>query len=196
MEHPNVVILAGPNGAGKSTVATELLSGALDIRHFVNADTIARGLSGFHSDDMAIKAGKVMLQHLHELAEQRINFAFETTLASRTFAPWIAGLKQAGYRFHLFFIWVPAADVSIERVKARVRAGGHDVPEDTIRRRYRRGLHNFFHLYQPLANSWKMIDNSEPVRRKVIAESDSIMETVHEPELWHRLKQEYGYEAS
>ena len=78
MEHPNVVIMAGPNGAGKSTVSKELLSGSLEIRHYVNADTIARGLSDFHSDEMAFKAGKVMLQHLHELAAEKINFAFET----------------------------------------------------------------------------------------------------------------------
>ena len=135
MDNPNVVIIAGPNGAGKTTVSKELLSGELEIRHYVNADTIARGLSDFHSEDMAIKAGKIMLEHLHELAIERINFAFETMLASRSFAPWNAGLKKEGYLFHLFFIWVPSSDVSVERVKARVRAGGHSVPEETIRRR-------------------------------------------------------------
>src|SRR6185503_19809789 len=97
MEHPNVVILAGPNGAGKSTLAESLIQGTLGIRHYVNADTLARGLSAFNFDDMAIKAGKIMLQHLHDLAEERSNFAFETTLASRTFAPWIGELKKTGY---------------------------------------------------------------------------------------------------
>src|ERR1700733_6159650 len=124
MDHPNIVILAGPNGAGKTTISKELLSSELEIRHYVNADTIARGLSDFHSEDMAIKAGKVMLEHLHELAKERINFAFETTLASRTFAPWISRLKKDGYAFHLFFIWVPSHEVSIARVSARVRSGG------------------------------------------------------------------------
>jgi predicted ABC-type ATPase len=196
MEHPNVVIMAGPNGAGKTTISKELLSGALEIRHYVNADTIARGLSDFHSDEMAFKAGKIMLQHLHELAQEKINFAFETTLASRTFAPWVSELKQRGYLFHLFFIWVPAADVSIERVKARVIAGGHSVPEETIRRRYQRGLNNFFHLYKPLTNSWRFIDNSEPRKRRVIAESDGIIESVHDEALWQQIKKEYSHEGS
>ncbi len=188
MGQPNVVILAGPNGAGKSTVARQLLAHALEIRHYVNADTIARGLSDFNADDMAIKAGKIMLEHLHDLASEKVSFAFETTLASRTFAPWIGELKQQGYLFYLFFIWVPAADVSVERVKARVQSGGHNVPEETIRRRYERGLHNFFHLYKPIANAWKMIDNTDPVKRKVIAESDGIIERVHEPELWQQIQ--------
>ena len=138
MEGPNVVIMAGPNGAGKTTLSREVVSGELEIRHYVNADTIARGLSDFHSEEMAFKAGKLMLQHLHELAAEKVNFAFETTLASRTFAPWISNLKRDGYRFHLFFVWVPAADVSIARVAARVASGGHHVPADTIQRRYRR----------------------------------------------------------
>ena len=139
MEHPNVVILAGPNGAGKSTLAQSLLMDTLGIHHYVNADTLAKGLSAFNFDEMALKAGKIMLEHLHDLAEERTNFAFETTLASRTFAPWIAELKKTGYRFHLFFVWVPSADVSISRVRKRVTLGGHGIPEETIRRRYQRG---------------------------------------------------------
>jgi predicted ABC-type ATPase len=148
VEYPNVIILAGPNGAGKTTISQKLLSATPKIPHFVNADTIARGLSAFHSEDLALKAGRIMLDHLHELADQREDFAFETTLASRTFAPWIAELKKTGYKFHLFFVYVPSAEVSIQRVKDRVRRGGHDIPEDTIRRRYQRGLENFFKLYK------------------------------------------------
>src|SRR5262245_17138570 len=138
MDHPNVVILAGPNGAGKSTLAEPLLAQTLGIRHYVNADTLARGLSAFNFDEMAVKAGKIMLAHLHDLGEQRVNFAFETTLASRTFAPWIRELKRTGYHFHLFFLWLPSPEVSITRVRRRVMLGGHGVPEDTIRRRYHR----------------------------------------------------------
>src|SRR5437588_10570824 len=125
MEHPNVVIMAGPNGARKSTLAESLLKGTLGICHYVNADTLAKGLSAFNFDEMALKAGKIMLQHLHDLADERANFAFETTLASRTFAPWIAGLKRNGYQFHLFYVWLPSADVSIKRVRRRVIPGGH-----------------------------------------------------------------------
>jgi predicted ABC-type ATPase len=193
MERPNVVILAGPNGAGKSTVAKELLAGALQVQHYVNADTIARGLSDFNADQMAFKAGKIMLEHLHELAEERVSFAFETTLASRTFAPWVAELKNSGYMFHLFFVWVPAAEVSIERVKARVRSGGHNVPEETIRRRYQRGLNNFFRLFKPLADFWKVFDNTEPTKRRVIAEFDGTIEIAHEGEIWDRIRREHDH---
>lgn len=196
MEQPNVVIMAGPNGAGKTTISKELLSGEFEIRHYVNADAIARGLSDFNSEEMAFKAGKVMLQHLHELAAERASFGFETTLASRTFAPWIAELKRTGYRFHLFFVWVPAVEVSIARVAARVASGGHHVPSETVRRRYQRGLRNFFDLYKPLANSWKMINNAHPLKRSAIAESDGTMEIVHRPEIWQSIVQEYCHEQN
>src|SRR5581483_432721 len=141
---PRVVVLAGPNGAGKSTMSRKLLFETLAIRHFVNADTLARGLSAFHPEDWAIKAGKIMLEHVHDLANQRLDFAFETTLASKSFAPWIGQLRGTGYRFYLFYLWLPSADMAVQRVGERVSGGGHDVPADTVRRRYERGLQNFF----------------------------------------------------
>jgi predicted ABC-type ATPase len=189
MENPNVIILSGPNGAGKSTISQTLLSGAFGACHYVNADAIARGLSAFYSEGMAVKAAKVMLEHLYDLAAERANFAFETTLGSRTFAPWIAELKQQGYSFHLIYIWVPSAEVSIQRVRDRVKFGGHSVPEDTIRRRYQRGLENFFKLYQPLANSWIMLDNSILGNTRSIAEMKDTIETIHDQELWNSIRQ-------
>jgi predicted ABC-type ATPase len=188
MDHPNVVIIAGPNGAGKSTLSESLLKGTLGIRHYVNADTLARGLSAFNFDEMALKAGKIMLEHLHDLAEDRTNFAFETTLASRTFAPWIAELKKTGYRFHLFFVWVPSADVSISRVRGRVLLGGHGIPQDTIRRRYQRGLENFFRLYQPIADGWQIYDNDNQQEPRLIAEGHGIIENVVDEVLWKLIK--------
>jgi predicted ABC-type ATPase len=188
MLHPNVVILAGPNGAGKSTLAEPLLAGALGIRHYVNADTLARGLSAFNFDEMAVKAGKIMLEHLHDLAEARTNFAFETTLASRTFAPWIAKLKTKGYRFHLFYVWVPSAEVSVERVRNRVLLGGHGVPEETIRRRYQRGLENFFRLYRPLADNWEFYENDQRNEPRIIAIGNGTMELVEDAGLWTSIK--------
>lgn len=188
MDHPNVVILAGPNGAGKSTLAKRLVQSTLGIRHYVNADTLARGLSEFKFDDMAVKAGKIMLEHLHDLAEKRANFAFETTLASRTFAPWIAKLKATGYHFHLFFVWVPSADVSIDRVAKRVILGGHGIPEDTIRRRYPRGIENFFRLYQPLTDGWEFYDNDNPLEPRLIAMGNGTMELVEDEALWAKIK--------
>ena len=101
-----------------------------------------------------------MLARLHELAAARTTFAFETTLASRSFAPWIRRLVDEGYEFHLVFFWLPSADVAIQRVASRVRAGGHNVPAETIRRRYTAGIANFFGLYAPLATSWRLLDNT------------------------------------
>lgn len=157
---PCVVILAGPNGAGKSTVAPTLLHGTLAVKEFVDADVIARGLSAFDPERVAIAAGRVMLGRLRELAAQQVSFAFETTLASRTFAPWLRDLKASGYEIDLLFLWLPSADFAVERVGERVRAGGHNVPAETVRRRYRAGLRNFFSLYEPLASAWKVYDSS------------------------------------
>jgi predicted ABC-type ATPase len=157
---PNVVVLAGPNGAGKSTCAPAILKNALGVDEFVNADVIARGLSGFEPDRAAMAAGRIMLTRLRDLARERKSFAFETTLASRSFAPWLADLIQTGYQFHLVFLWLPSPDMAVARVAARVSEGGHDVPEETIRRRFEAGLSNFFGLYQPMATSWGFWDNS------------------------------------
>jgi predicted ABC-type ATPase len=157
---PSIVIVAGPNGAGKSTVAPALLHGALAVDEFVNADVIASGLSAFDPESAAIAAGRVMLARLHELAEQRVSFAFETTLASRTFAPWLRDLKASGYEIHMLFLWLPSAEFALDRVADRVRAGGHDVPAETVRRRYRASLRNFFGLYEPLLSAWRLYDSS------------------------------------
>ncbi len=157
---PSVVILAGPNGAGKSTAAPALLQGALAVDEFVNADVIARGLSAFEPDRVAIAAGRIMLARLDELAAQRVDFAFETTLATRSFAPWLRGLTLSGYDVHLFFLWLSSADLAVARVADRVRAGGHHVPDAVVRRRYSAGIRHFFRLYQGLAATWAVYNAS------------------------------------
>ena len=158
--HPWVVVFGGPNGAGKSTAAPTILRDVLAMTEFVNADVIAAGLSGLDPDRAAVAAGRVMLARLRELADQRAAFAFETTLASRSFAPWIDQLRSRGYHFHQIFLWLPAPDAAVARVRQRVALGGHSVPEETIRRRYVRGLRNLFDLYLPLADSWALYDGS------------------------------------
>ncbi|MFI5382036.1 MAG: zeta toxin family protein [Tepidisphaerales bacterium] len=194
---PSVVILAGPNGAGKTTAAPLLLKGTLGVKEFVNADLIAQGLSGFAPERAAMAAGRAMLARIRELARQRASFAFETTLASRSFAAWIESLiDQRGYQFHLVFLWLPTADFAVARVCDRVRLGGHDVPEETIRRRYDRGLWNFFSLYQPLATTWRMYDNSRWLKPKLIVSGrNSISEIVYDRQLWRRVKRGIGYEG-
>ena len=181
---PSVVILAGPNGAGKSTVAPALLRGALAVNEFVNADVIASGLSAFDPDSAAIAAGRVMLARIRELASQRVNFAFETTLASRSFAPWLRQLVTSGYSAHLVFLWLPSADFAVDRVAERVRTGGHNVPPETVRRRYVAGLRNFFQLYQPLVSGWVLYDSSGPVPRPVAEGLASHPPTVYDRDVW------------
>jgi predicted ABC-type ATPase len=157
---PQIIIIAGPNGAGKSTLAPFLLRDAFGPMQFVNADSIAAGLSPFRPDSVAFEAGRLMLRRIHDLARQRENFAFESTLASRSYAPWIEALRRQGYEFHLIFLSLSSADLAVQRVKERVRAGGHDVSEQVVRRRFVGGVRNFFRLYRALADTWLMYDNS------------------------------------
>ena len=158
---PSVVILAGPNGAGKSTAAPLLLAEArLDAERFINADVIAAERSPADPAGAAIAAGREMLSRLQELAQRRQSFAFETTLASRHFAPWLRRLVESGYSVDILFLWLPSPDLAVARVRSRVMLGGHDVPEAVVRRRYRRGLRNFFELYQPLATTWRVYDSA------------------------------------
>jgi predicted ABC-type ATPase len=195
-DDPSVIIISGPNGAGKSTAAPQLLQGVLAVSEFVNADVIARGLSAFDPERAAIQAGRVMLARLDELAKQRLSFAFETTLASRTFAHWISELKTTGYVFHLIYLWLPSAELAISRVQQRVQSKGHHVPDDVVRRRYARGLQNFFGLYRPLADSWRMYYSIGLTGPKLIADGDpQTGQRVLETDLWTTVKHEAGYET-
>lgn len=157
---PKIIMIAGCNGAGKSTLAPHLLRDALALNDYINADTIAQGLSAFAPENAAIQAGKIMLRRMRELANARKSFAFETTLASRSYVRLIRDLKQKEYEFHLLFLWLESPELAVLRVRERVASGGHDVPDQTIRRRYERGLKNFFALYQPLADSWSVYNSS------------------------------------
>src|SRR5438105_15777905 len=143
---PTVIVLAGPNGAGKTTASRTLLAETLRVMTFVNADVIAQGLAGFDPDSAAVEASRIMLGRLHTLAEQRADFAFETTLAARSLAGWLEELRQGDYAVHLLYFWVESADLAVARVAQRVHEGGHNVPEQTIRQRYQRSLDNLFRL--------------------------------------------------
>lgn len=191
--HPNVIVLAGPNGSGKSTTAPSLLKGTLGVTEFVNADVIAQGLSGFDPLGSAMEASRIMLLRLHDLAKQRASFAFETTLASRSLAPWLKELVAQGYRFRLVFLWLPDADAAVARVAARVRLGGHFVPQEIIRRRYEAGLKNFFRLYQPLAATWRIYDNSQtPPPRLIAAGAGTRTARIADRPTWLRIQGAYA----
>lgn len=166
---PLVVLLAGPNGAGKSTSAGRVLRGALTVDEFVNADTIAQGMSAYRPEGAAIAAGRVMLERLRFLARERRDFAFETTLAGLGHARWLRTLRASGYRAHLVFLALPSADVAVARVAERVRQGGHAIPEDVVRRRFVTGLRNLFDNYLDVVDTWQVYDNSVTDGPRLIA---------------------------
>ncbi len=127
----------------------------------MNADLIAQGLAPFEPRSAAIKAGKLVLQQIHEFAERGVDFAFETTLSGKSYVSLLSTLKAKGYMLHLFFLWIPSPELAIERIKDRVREGGHNVPAEDVRRRFVRGINNFFKLYESLFDSWMLFDNSK-----------------------------------
>ncbi len=186
---PHISIIAGPNGSGKSTCGPSVLQNHFQITEFVNADTIASGLSAFNPEDVAIEASRIMLKRIKTLAENKINFAFETTLSSRSFAPWIKKIKKEGYQFTLLYFWLHSPELAVERVAERVRIGGHSVPEEIIKRRYKKSLENFFHLYLPLANNWFLIDNSDKENPLLVAEGTlNNHKIIHQPDIWEKIE--------
>jgi predicted ABC-type ATPase len=160
------VIIAGPNGSGKSTCAVTLLPPGMP---FVNADMIAAELSGVPGTSADINAGRLLLDRVGKLEQAREDFAFETTLATRMLRDRITAWQGGGYHVNLLFFWLPSADMAVQRVAARVRSGGHNVPESTVRRRYVSGLRNLFGLYLPIVDTWRMYDNSRGLDPQLIA---------------------------
>ncbi len=182
-------MIAGPNGAGKSTCAPLLVRDTLGITEWINADAIAQGLSAFHPAGVALEAGRLMLERLHELAARRADFAFETTLSGRTYARFLRDLSTAGYKTHLVFLWLESADIAVERVHLRVQRGGHNVPESDIRRRYTLGIQNLLRLYLPIVDSWAVYNNSESSQPKLIAYgSTPQMQQIVDESSWLRLQ--------
>lgn len=161
MEQKKIVMIAGPNGAGKTTFAREFLPNEAHCLTFINADLIAAGLSPFAPERAAVKAGRLMLQAIKEAVSCGESFAFETTLSGIAYARSIPEWQAQGYRVKLVFLELPNAEIAIARVAERVRQGGHDVPESTIRRRFAAGLHHFHFCYKSLVDSWLHFDSSE-----------------------------------
>jgi predicted ABC-type ATPase len=165
---PKLYIIAGPNGSGKTTFAKEFLPHYAKCPNFVNADLIAQGLAPFSPATVSIKAGRLLLDQIKDFVNQKADFAFETTLAGRTYRSLIKTLKTKGYSVHLFFLWIPDAELARERIRQRVKEGGHNVPEADINRRFKRSLNNFLTLYKPDCDFWTIFDNSAD-KPKVIA---------------------------
>ncbi len=192
-EKPELLVIAGPNGAGKSTLAPALVRDQLGICEFVNADVIAQGLAAYDAESVAVEAGRIMLTRLRELASKHKSFAFETTLATRSFASWIEGLRKQGYEFHLIFLWLPMPEMARQRVADRVRMAGHRISPDVITRRYESGLKNFFELYRPIADTWRLQDNSEVQQPRIIASGGTgVRENIVAVDTWQRIVKDYS----
>lgn len=159
---PNLYVISGCNGAGKTTASYTVLPEMLDCEEFINADEIARGLSPFNPDKAAIEAGRIMLKKIGDLIKSKSDFAFETTLATKSYINTIRKAKKEGYEITLVFFWLDSVDLAIERVETRVKEGGHNIPKDVIKRRYFAGLKNLFTLYIPISDYWLLFNTSIP----------------------------------
>ena len=166
---PRLYIISGCNGAGKTTASDTMLPELLDCSEFVNSDEFAKGLSPFNPEKASIQASRYMIMKIRYLLKRQQDFGIETTLATRTLLKTIRMAQEAGYTVTLLYFWLNSPDLAVERVAARVGAGGHDIPEETIRRRYRVGIDYFFHDYAPMCERWILADNSQ-IPFRVIAE--------------------------
>lgn len=175
MTRPTLYIIAGCNGAGKTTASYSVLPDLLECREFVNADEIARGLSPFNPESVAIEAGRLMIQRIESLVGQRKTFAIETTLATRSYAALVHKVHDRGYNVVLLFFWLPSPEIAVKRVAKRVSEGGHNIPSETIYRRYWLGLQNFFDIFIDIVDSWSFYDNlNTPVE---LANDDEIFQS-------------------
>lgn len=184
-KRPSAYVIAGPNGAGKTTFAMEFLP-RVSQANFINADLIAAGVSPLDPAAVALEAGRIFLARLRELAARRVDFAFETTLAGRGYVGILGELRAAGYRIHIFFLWLPSVELARQRVADRVRKGGHDIPAEAIGRRFKRGIHNLFNLYRELCDTIMIYDNSTADPR-LVATISGAETTVVQPDLFQRI---------
>jgi predicted ABC-type ATPase len=192
-ERPCLIILAGPNGAGKSTAAPRLLRDLVQMDNFLNADTVARGLSDWAPEFHALAAGKLVIREARDFLKNRASFGIETTLAAQAHARLLEQAHAAGYRTKLLFLWLANPSLSVSRVAGRVAEGGHDIPTSVILRRYECGLRNLFRLYMPLLDDWRLLDTGDPAHPfRVIAESIDGQLSVNDLGIWRKLEQEYG----
>jgi len=178
MVKKNVYIIAGPNGSGKTTFARKFLPDYAKCDNFVNADFIAQGLSPFSPRAAAIKAGRLVLERVRSFAQKKADFAFETTLSGKSYVSFLKKLKNDGYAVNIFFLWMPNPELALLRIKDRVASGGHNVPAVDVRRRFHRGLRNFFVYYKALADDWLLFNNSETLPKLIAKEKNGETEII------------------
>lgn len=185
---PRLYIISGCNGAGKTTASYSLLPEMLDCKEFVNSDEFAKGLSPFDPSKASIQASRYMLQKIRYLLKRGKDFAVETTLATRTLLKTAKMAQAAGYTVTLLYFWLNSPDLAVERVRARVEAGGHNIPEDTIRRRYATGIYYFFNLYAPICERWILADNSQIPFRVIADGSKNEIINMRDEETFAKIK--------
>jgi predicted ABC-type ATPase len=183
---PNLYIIVGPNGTGKPTLARRFLPDYARCFEFVNVDLIASGLSPFDPARAALKAGRIMLEQIHSLAKRGVDFGFESTLSGRTYVRLLREMKKTRFLIHIFFLWISDVELALERIKLRVRNGGHAILEDTVRRRFGRSLANFLRVYKPLADSWTIFDNSGDIPQMIAFQESGKIEML-DPDLFNNL---------
>ncbi len=184
----DIIVLGGPNGAGKTTAARLLLPDVLGVREFVNADEIAHGLSPFNESAAAAAAARLMLERMRELVRSGTSFAFETTCAGLGHAAFLRQCQEQGWRVTLLYLWLPSPQAAIARVARRVAAGGHDIPADIIRRRYRKGARNMLRLYLPLADTAAIYDNGDAGRILIAEREVGRSMVIHDRTRWELLQ--------
>ncbi len=157
---PHLYVISGCNGSGKTTASFNFLPQILECDEFINADEIARGLSPLNPNKAAIESGRILISKINKLMGEGKDFAFETTLATKSYTRTIQKAKSLGYQITLIYLWLDTVNLAFERVKSRVIEGGHNVPNNTIQRRYYSGIKNLFELYIPICDYWMIFDNS------------------------------------
>lgn len=175
---PELYIIAGCNGAGKTTASFTLLPEILGCKEFVNADIIAADMCPPNPESVALPAGRQMLHRIRELMQEKTDFAFETTLATKSYVSLIEKAKEAGYTVTLLFFWLDSPEMAEKRVLKRVEEGGHHIPPEIIKRRYHRGISNLMNLYIPICDNWLMIDNTSTAPLEISSGTNTASESV------------------
>ena len=172
-------IIAGCNGAGKTTASMTILPKALLVREFVNADEIAKGLSPFNPEGVAIEAGRLMLERIDCLINRGESFSIETTLSTRSYINLVRRAHAEGYQVHLIYFWLKSPELAMQRVAERVAHGGHNIPQDVIVRRYTAGISNLFNLFMNEVDSWMIYDNSDNNREEIAVGAKEIIDIIN-----------------
>lgn len=184
----SLYIISGCNGAGKTTASYTVLPEILDCKEFVNADEIARGLSPFNPEGMAIEAGKLMLLRIDDLLQKEESFSIETTLSTKSYVNLVRRAQSRGFIVKLIFFWLNSPDLAILRVAERVKNGGHNIAEQIIRRRYFSGIDNLFRLYMAEVDHWTIFDNSGNPRKMIACGGKDIETQIVVESLYHQIK--------